>query len=211
MLTVVCIGDSITQSFRGTDIEHLSYPARLESLLEQRGIPARVVNVGLGGECADAGARRFAEDVLSERPSVVTIMYGANDQYLLPDERRSRVSLDDYEASLREMVEQGRQAGASTVLMTPPPFTMAFLQYLTDDRLYSVFGASVLLGQYAERVRLVARELGTPLVDMYTSFINLSLSGADMNALLPDGVHPVPEAHGYMAEWMVDVVAAALQ
>lgn len=210
MKTVVCIGDSITQSFRGTELEHLSYPARLESLLKQRALPVRVVNVGLGGECADGGARRFAEDVLVHKPSLVTIMYGANDQFFVADQGRSRLSLDDYEKSLRSMVNWAKQAGAQTVLMTPPPFTMAFLQHLCEDRLYSVFGASVLLGQYAERVRAVARDLSVPLVDMYAGFIGLSLDGADMDALMPDGVHPAPEAHGYMAEWLVDVVAQAL-
>ncbi|MCX7600278.1 MAG: GDSL-type esterase/lipase family protein [Armatimonadetes bacterium] len=210
MKTIVCIGDSITQSFRDTDIEHLSYPARLQNLLAQRGLDVRVVNRGIGGECADSGARRFASHVLSHNPAAVTIMYGANDQFFQPEEGRCRNPIDDYEASLRSMVNQAAQIGAKAVLMTPPPFTRAFLQHLTEDRVYSIFGASVLLGQYADRVRVVARDMAVPVVDMYASFIRLSLDGADMDALMPDGVHPAPEAHKYMAEWMVDTVAEVL-
>lgn len=71
--TVVFLGDSITAARTyGKIIENytlLRFPDRKVTF----------INAGWGGDTAAGGLKRFERDVLSHRPTVVTIAYGVND------------------------------------------------------------------------------------------------------------------------------------
>jgi lysophospholipase L1-like esterase len=71
--TVVFLGDSITAArVYGKLIENytlLRFPER----------KVHFINAGRGGETAAGGFKRFAQDVLSHKPTLVTVAYGVND------------------------------------------------------------------------------------------------------------------------------------
>ena len=76
---VLAFGDSL---YAGYGLEQgQAFPAVLEQELEERGIPAKVVNAGVSGDTTAGGLRRlaFTLDGLERKPDMVILGLGAND------------------------------------------------------------------------------------------------------------------------------------
>ncbi|MFA5140753.1 MAG: SGNH/GDSL hydrolase family protein [Elusimicrobiota bacterium] len=112
-----------------------------------------------------------------------------------------RVSLEDYEANLRAMVALVRSAGGRAVLVTAPsgltpdhPVTRILCEethnFFNPARIVQVHDA------YNERVRRVARETETGLVDLAVEFDRRD----DKQRLLTDGIHLSREGHALAAD-----------
>src|SRR6516164_4146521 len=70
---IVFLGDSITEQYQySTDIE-LYLTTRFPKW------KLTFINAGIGGDTATGGANRFANHVLAEKPTAVTINFGMND------------------------------------------------------------------------------------------------------------------------------------
>jgi len=69
-----------------------------------------VITTAIGGETAEAGAARFAADVLTLRPDLVTIDYALNDVGL--GRQRAR-------AAWEGMIEAAARAEVKVILLTP--------------------------------------------------------------------------------------------
>jgi acyl-CoA thioesterase-1 len=110
---IVCFGDSLTAGF-GVD-PGKSYPDVLQQELDRRGYRYRVVNLGLSGDTTQDGLARLPL-VLSEKPRIVVLEFGANDGL-----RGQPVA--NSESNLAQMVEALEKAGARVVLagITLPP------------------------------------------------------------------------------------------
>src|SRR5580700_2348096 len=70
---IVFLGDSITEQYQ--------YSSDIELYLTTR-FPKwnlTFINAGIGGDNAGGGANRFANHVLAEKPTAVTINFGMND------------------------------------------------------------------------------------------------------------------------------------
>ena len=211
MKTVVCLGDSITAAVCEQVSAEQSFCGLLEKMLNEAGMEAKVVNAGIGGHTSQDGLARLDTDVLAHKPDVVTVMFGTNDQSHILGDEKPRVGLDDYEIALRETVRKCRLALAEVVLFTPPPLADGWFKICELPTFYKSLGASVIVGQYADRVRSISRSLNTPMVDMYQAFINVMIAGGNMDEIMPDGVHPGAEGHEIMAMEMIREVAGALQ
>jgi acyl-CoA thioesterase-1 len=73
---VVCFGDSLTA---GLGVESgQTYPDLLQKELDGRGYRYRVVNLGVSGDTTQDGLERLPL-VLSEKPRIVLVEFGAND------------------------------------------------------------------------------------------------------------------------------------
>ncbi|MFW6039299.1 MAG: SGNH/GDSL hydrolase family protein [bacterium] len=104
---VVCLGDSMTDGH--------TYPLLIQQALEDAGLKApTIINAGVGGDTIKMMRRRLDRDVLSKRPTVVTIHAGANDA-------ARGVEPEDYAADLQAVVDRLRQAQARVILMTTTP------------------------------------------------------------------------------------------
>jgi acyl-CoA thioesterase I len=110
---IVCFGDSLTAGF-GVD-PGKSYPDVLQQELDRRGYRYRVVNLGVSGDTTQDGLARLPL-VLSEKPRIVVLEFGANDGL-----RGQPVA--NSESNLAQMVEALAKAGARVVLagITLPP------------------------------------------------------------------------------------------
>lgn len=171
--TVLAFGDSVTHGTGAAAGE--DWPTRLAL---QTGW--RVINAGLPGDTAQAGARRLPALLEAHRPALLLIEMGGND---FLRRREARLVKED----LRQLVQQGRQAGAQVVLVAVPAL--------------SLFG--VVAGRvsdapiYAE----LAEEEGVPVVaDVFAEVLN-------QPALCADKIHP--NAAGYRV--MADGIRAHLQ
>lgn len=142
-----------------------------------------VANHAESGETlrSSLGARRLDKVLSLIKPGdYLFIQYGHNDE----KERGEGVgAFTTYKASLRRFVEEARKRGAVVVLLTP-------MQRRTFDPTGKITNSH---GDYPEAVRLVARELNAPLIDLHamsTPFYEALGPEESKKAFAPgDGTH----------------------
>lgn len=165
---VLFLGDSITAGLHLS--VDLAWPAALQRILEDEGVPFRLQNAGVSGDTTAGGLSR-ADWVLRSEPDIVVIELGANDGL-------RAVALTDTEANLRALVKKIRAAGARPLLMG--------------------MNVPTNLGEYAEDFAAlfprIAEDLDVPLVPRFLEGVG---GVPEMN--LPDGLHPTREGHERLA------------
>lgn len=113
-INIVCHGHSVPAGYFCTPIvsPFQAYPHLLFAGLKERFAYA-VINVivtAIGGENAETGAARFADEVLTHRPAVVTIDYALNDR---------TIGLARAEQAWRTMIELALGRNIKVILLTP--------------------------------------------------------------------------------------------
>ena len=203
-VTIVTLGDSITKGARTGVKPSETFAALVQDELLAKGITARVVNVGIGGERTDQALRRLDADVLSHRPRIVTIMYGTNDSYIDRGKTESRLSVDAYRDNLRSIVSRLRMGGVEPVLMTEPRWA--------DDADPNGVGEhpNLRLDPYIAACRQVARERDVPLVDHFARWTRAEKDGRKLREWTTDGCHPNPRGHRELAALMLPTLAGEL-
>ncbi|MHC4880509.1 MAG: GDSL-type esterase/lipase family protein [Planctomycetota bacterium] len=199
-VTIVAFGDSTT-ALRST-VESV-YAVRLERLLAERGVTARVINSGVGGSHTGRVANngrfrikhaldRFEPAVRSHKPDVVIVQFGWNDSWVDSgkEDGPSRIPVADYSANLREIVSTLRRDGAIVVLATP---NHPWSKIEAWRRLRTL--------HYIDAVRSLAKELAVPLVDVWAAYEEYNkVDGQSFDDLLLDSVHPNDDGHSLFAD-----------
>lgn len=199
---IITLGDSITRGVRTGVKAEETFAALLQARLRDQKIDAEVINVGIGGERTDQALTRLAKDVIGRKPNVVTIMYGTNDSYVDKGKQEPRLTVAEYEANLRRLVKELRDAGIQPILMTAPRW---------GDKARNGKGENpnLLLEQYLAACRKVAEDTKTPLVDHYAYWLKKEKDGvADWTT---DQCHPNPEGHKQLAQLILPVVLETLK
>jgi lysophospholipase L1-like esterase len=218
-MTIVLLGDSTTAP-RTVEGKPLPVAATLlgPRLQGEGGIP-RVVNAGVPGNTTVDARNRFERDVLAAGPDLVVIQLGINDSavdvWRQPPATAPRVPLAAYEANLRAFVEELRRRKVDVILATPNPVRWTpRLREMYGRPPYdpaSPGGWNVLLKDYAEVVRKVARE-NAALVDVYAAFESYGRrSGRSVDDLLLDGMHPNAKGHEIVADLLARKIAGSGQ
>ena len=103
---VVAFGDSITFGTGASEQE--SYPAVLEKLIGRR-----VVNAGVPGEVTASGLSRLPEILEREKPALLILCHGGNDQL-------RRLSEQQAADNIRGMIRLAKQKGIAVVMIAVP-------------------------------------------------------------------------------------------
>mmetsp|Transcript_23876 Transcript_23876/g.52157 ORF Transcript_23876/g.52157 Transcript_23876/m.52157 type:complete len:293 (-) Transcript_23876:194-1072(-) len=143
----------------------------------------------------------FPADQDFSAPDLVTVFLGANDA-VLPDmgePSRQHVPLDEYKKNLTAIINRVRQMSTTkpphVLLITPPPVDeehwaeFAAANYGVPADTKSRRNAHTEL--YAKAVIQVGAETSTPVVDLYTHFMQLP----DWQSYLYDGLHMFPKGN----------------
>ena len=214
--TVVAFGASTTASRGTTRI----FADRLRDALAERGVPAEVLNAGVGGNTTEMARRRFQRDVLDHEPDLVVICLGVNDStydvWKDPPAEAPRVSPEKYLENMAFFVREIRARGGETILMTPqllrwtprmkemygkPPYDPA-----NPD------GFNVSLRRYVAALRELAAREKVPLVDVFAAFEAYdAVEGQSADDLLPDGMHPNSQGHGIIADLLIPEAVRILE
>jgi acyl-CoA thioesterase-1 len=202
---VVALGDSITRGVRAGVTAEETFAALLQTDLRKQKIEVEVVNVGIGGERTDQALKRLDQAVLSLKPRAVLVMYGTNDCYVDRGQQEPRLSVEQYRANLKALVEALRKGGAEVVLMTPPRWGDKAPKNGAGEH------PNVRLDQYAEGCRAVARETKTPLVDHFAHWTKAGAVGTDLGDWTTDQCHPNPRGHREIAELIRPAVLELLR
>ena len=189
---MVLIGDSITDAGRREDQGHLGqgYVRLFRDLLWVRhpGLDVQLVNKGIGGDTVRHLERRWHEDVISEKPDVLSISIGVNDVWRQLDGAGEPVYLDDYEAVYRSLLERTRKEVHCRLVLCEP----TIIGERIDDP------GNVKLEDYCAVVHRLADEFDALLVAMNRAFWHAIESRPDC-PWTADGVHPLSNGHLLMA------------
>jgi acyl-CoA thioesterase I len=178
-ITIVCHGHSVPSGYFRTPVVDTfnAYPHLLHRGLKER-FPHAVINVivtAIGGEQSESGAKRFAGDVLTHKPDLITIDYSLNDR---------GIGLERARVAWTAMITAAKQAGIPVLLLTPTPDQAAKLDDPKDP-----------LVQQAAQVRALAQEHHVGLVDSLELFKARMAQGTPLPELMSQGNHPNRAGH----------------
>ncbi|MFC1530311.1 GDSL-type esterase/lipase family protein [Gemmatimonadota bacterium] len=211
---IVAFGDSTTAPRRVEGQALAVYAGALQQNLIDQGVPAAVINAGIGGNTTTEARERFERDVLALDPDLVIIQFGLNDSAILVSDGTPtpQVSREEFEANLAWFVMTLRERGCQVILMTPNPgrWSQAMLEvfgrapYDTDDP----WGFNLLNAGFAESVRQVGRSHDVPVVDIYRRYEEYdAVDGQSADDLLLDGLHPNTAGQALVADMLTTAVS----
>jgi acyl-CoA thioesterase-1 len=185
-VNIVCHGHSVPAGYFATPtVDTLdAYPHQLLVGLKERFAYA-VVNVivtAVGGENAEQGGARFADEVLGHRPDVATLDYALNDR---------RIGLSRAKDAWRGMIDLALARNVKVILLTP---THDVLSLRTGEKVWSEE-----LPRHADQVRQLAADYGIGLVDSYAAFERYIQAGGHVLDLLAHINHPNRLGHQLVA------------
>ncbi|MEE8138726.1 MAG: arylesterase [Thermoanaerobaculia bacterium] len=181
MPLVVYLGDSLAAGWGLPEDE--AYPAQLDRMLAERGLPVRTVNAGVSGDTTAGGLARL-EWLLRLEPDVLVLELGANDALRGLDPEVT-------ERNLRQIIGVVRRRGPDVLLagMKVPPN----------------YGAD-----YARRFEGIFPRLARELELAFLPFLLEEVAGRpELN--LADGIHPNAQGQRRVAENLLPVLEGLLR
>ncbi len=171
---VVFVGTSLTAGYGLADPATEAWPAQVEVLAQDAGLPISMVNAGVSGDTSAGGLRRVVP-LLNPAPAAVVLELGANDGL-------RGLPLADLRANLDAAVDSIRRYA--------PEADILLVRMQAPRNL----GADYVTGFDAVFDSVEARAAVTPV-----PFILEGVAGvAALNQA--DGIHPIAEGHRRMAE-----------
>jgi acyl-CoA thioesterase I len=189
--TLMTVGDSITTYRRG-------YAPILKAMLElhQPERQLRFLNVGQSGYTSTHGKELTFTQLLSQKPDLVTIEFGANDsKHFGGPSQPSLVSQGEYRENVDAMV-RGFQSHtkAQIVLLSPTPVIESVVNSsLAYQSVYMTWDNADIRG-FGAVLQDIAQKRGLTFVDLYSIFGDTP----NPTLYLEDGLHPSPAGHELM-------------
>lgn len=204
-ITIVTFGNSTTAPRKG--IEKV-YAVRIHELLTEAGIPNKVINSGVGSNHSGSvkdndkpkiehGMDRFEKAVLSYSPDWVTLNFGLNDAYQDQGEgTASRIPLEAYIANLTHFIIEIKKGNGRVILLTPNPLSSKLEQFRHER-----------LKLYRDAVIRLSKSENVDLINSWKLFKRYAKKNpGGMEALLPDGTHPMDTGHSLIADKIVKII-----
>ncbi|MGI8314575.1 SGNH/GDSL hydrolase family protein [Halobacillus mangrovi] len=190
---ILFIGDSITESGRFDDTMGIGN-GYVHKVVEKLGLPLdNVLNRGLGGDQIVDLAKRWEQDVLAERPDLLSISIGVNDVWRqLDSPEMNQISHEQFKKTYVELLEKTLgELNPSIVLMEPT--------IIGED---PESEGNKRLKEYVQAVREAAEQFECSYVPLHGAFIK-QLRGKVLTPLTTDGVHMNERGDELMAvEWV---------
>jgi lysophospholipase L1-like esterase len=187
---IQCMGDSITAGTSLPDRDAQRYAVRTQELLrrwlESDNIHCSSRAVG-GAKLTDARAW-VPRDFVPPAPDLVTIWYGYND-------KSNAFTADYFQASLNDYIDRVCSATHGTA---------AILLFATGPGTGPRF---VMMDDYAERVRSVAKQRGLPCFDIHA--ILKAVGREHIQELFADMAHPNEAGHQLIADSLCEFIVKA--
>ena len=210
--TTICfLGDSITAQ---TDVAGGSFVDRFSDYLKRRypthrisvvspsqaGKPARndivVVKAGIGGDNSSQGLARFESDVARHQPSLVVVMFGANDENKRQNGEPA-VSVAQYRKNLIEIIQRTRQAGGEAIILSPAMKNLGWV------------ATSGLMDRFADAAGQAAADQAACFVDVHDAWKRIPSTGSNYMVYLNSSInHPNHFGHELFFEGLRNAVEA---
>lgn len=196
---IIFLGDSITQGGVGPE----GYVTLVkQALAKSHGdLGIEVIGAGISGNKVPDLEKRLERDVLSKKPTVVVIYIGINDVW--HSESGRGTSKADYEAGLRRIIQQIKDAGARVILCTAS---------VIGEKTDGSNSLDKLLDEYCEISRQVAADTKSQLLDLRKAFLahlkQHNEKNAEKGILTSDRVHLSKSGNAFVANQMLVALGA---
>lgn len=203
--SVLFQGDSITDAGRARgDPAHLGNgyammaAAWFSAAYPEKGV--EFANRGISGNRVRDLVTRWEQDCIALQPTWVSVMIGINDTWRAFD-RNDPTAVADYERDYRQILRQARDSfDPQFVLMEP------FLLHVPDDR--ETWRTD--LNPRIDVVHRLADEFDAILVRLDDAFAGAA-ERAGPAFWAPDGVHPTPAGHAFIARAWLEAVGVEIR
>ena len=189
---VIFLGDSITQA----GVRPNGYVTLVKNEIEKHGKSIEVIGAGISGNRVPDLQKRLTADVLDKDPTHVIIYIGINDVW--HSQRGRGTSKEDFEAGLRDIIQQIQDGGGKVILCTPS---------VIGEKTDGSNPLDEMLDEYSEISREVAKATGSQLLDLRQAFISKLRESNEANeakgVLTGDGVHLNDAGNQFVAEQML--------
>ena len=178
-VNLVFHGHSVPSGYFVTpDVKSLeSYPFLLLKALKKF-YPFAVINVILtciGGENSEQGAKRFKKQVLNHQPDILFIDYALND---------TGIGLEASRNAMEFMIKTALKKKMKVILLTPTP-----------DQRIELLSKETVLQQLSNQVVELSKKYQIGLIDNYSTFQNLVISGEKVTDYMSQVNHPNEKGH----------------
>ena len=188
----LALGDSFTIG-TGTTPDR-SFPAVLTRIWTDRGRTVLLANPAVNGYATDDLIARELPLVASFRPTLVTLLIGANDVVRGETENRYRLQLRSVHERIR-----GDAPDARVIALPQPDWSLSPAG--------SGFGDANVIARTIERFNETARDEADRAGASWIDLIPLMREQGRKKMFAPDGLHPSAEAY---AEWAQTLATTAL-
>ena len=179
--SIAFMGDSITA--QGANLPG-GYVRLVISGLKANGITVTPFPVGIGGQHSTEMLERLERDVLSKKPTWMTLSCGVNDVW----HGEKGVPLEAYKTNIAALVDQAQAAGVKVMILTA-----TMIGEVSDNP------NNVKLAGYNDFLRQLAQAKKCPLADLNADMQASIKPGITGNQLTNDGVHMNPLGDQMMA------------
>lgn len=156
---IVFFGDSIT--FFGELPRGYVATIRASLAEKHKELGIEVLGAGIPGNKVTDLQKRLDKDVLAKKPTIVVVYIGINDVWHNEKLLTKGTPKEQFEAGLGDLITRIQTAGVRVVLCTPS---------VIGEKKPGTNKLDEKLDEYAEIGRRVAKETGTPLVDLRKAF-----------------------------------------
>lgn len=202
-MKLLFFGDSLTDMYRNFDKNvdmSTSYGTGFvfdiaAQLMYKKPGYYQIVNRGVGGNKVTDLFARYQEDVVDEKPDILTILIGVNDVWH-EIATKSGTSLDVFEKTYLKMVNDIKiKLPKTKIIIMEPFFTKGAATNGVLERFKDLY-------QYASIVKKIANETKCFFIPLQQSFNELIKNGGETQILF-DGIHTNPGgAHLIATKWL---------
>lgn len=195
----VAVGASETVGFGLANPEQQAWPR----VFLRTALPpdTQFTSLGVSGSTVAAALQQQVPKALELDPTLVTVWLNVNDLTKF-------VSVESYEAQLRDLVHRLRRDGKATVLVANTPALDALPTVAHFGINPSLVNSAV--ATYNAAIDRVAREEGAALVDLHAASLAARSAGTEAGFIGPDGFHPSAAGHEAAAAAFAEAYRASL-
>lgn len=185
-LTIICIGDSITESSYG------NYPVILQKIFLKNKIKAKIISLGRSGNTSGEYLRflKIADPLRKQKANIVIIMLGTNDVRIDGDHTPTPLYIENMLKIIGRVRSQAvnNPDRIKIFIATIPPI------FVTDLYTFNKDSVKRVREEIVPAIKKIAVENDLILIDI-NRFFN------DNRSLLP-GIHPSPAGYFKMAKFI---------
>ena len=231
-ILVLTMGDSLTAG-DGDDIEGRGYPVRLESILSDRGISAKVRNIAISGDTSSDLIAKQLDPAVKELTAagnikkIALVWIGSNDMfgfynYTAGEDWCKNMGPDACERSemkttaenIAKIVRELKKAGASVIVALVDDQTRR--PVISEKKMRSEFFPNIndadvarmskQIRLYNDSIKNITAKSGAATVDFFTDSVFY-----DKSMLGDDGNHPNSTGYDKIAQVWADAVISLLR
>ena len=198
--SIVFLGDSITQMGGQPG----GYVELFKDFCATNKLDIKVINSGIGGHKSNDMMVRLDKDVLSYKPTWVSVSCGVNDVWhnFMKDQDGNKtpkgLTLDQYKMFMTEIVDKCLEAKIKVLLLTATPI----MEKMDSEENKAAIPYNEFLRQLAQEKKILLCDLSKVFNDKYVQ------KKDDKNLLTTDGVHMNPEGNKLMTASILSSLGA---